>query len=166
MAPSRNLGCSPPRSGGEVARAQPETVRGSVSPRRSAKSLARARALRRGDNMAEAVIWNELKASQLGGFKFVRQMPIGPYFADFACRRAKLIVELDGSQHAGSTYDLKHDAFMHAAGYSVLRVWSHEAIKHTSQVCNSILAVLEGKLTAPVEAPDMRFSPASGEGRR
>jgi very-short-patch-repair endonuclease len=69
------------------------------------QNIARARTLRHGDNMAEAILWNELKARKLKGHKFVRQMPIGLYFADFACRSRKLIVEVDGSQHANSDYD-------------------------------------------------------------
>ncbi|TIP32026.1 MAG: DUF559 domain-containing protein, partial [Mesorhizobium sp.] len=73
--------------------------------------MCRARELRHGDNQAEAILWNELKARKLGGYKFVCQMPIGPYFADFACRSQKLIVELDGSQHAESSYDRRRDEF-------------------------------------------------------
>jgi very-short-patch-repair endonuclease len=127
--------------------------------KRDPETNRRARQLRHGDNMAEAVIWNELKASKLGGYKFVRQMPIGPYFADFACRKEKLIVELDGSQHAESDYDRRRDEFIQAAGYSVLRFWSHEAIKQTGPVCATILAVLEGSLQDPMAAPDVRFAP-------
>lgn len=87
MMGSQNGGSSPPRSGGEVARAKPETERGSaadVPSRRSPEKIARARELRHGDNSMEATLWNELKAKRLAGYKFVRQMPIGPYFADFA----------------------------------------------------------------------------------
>src|SRR5690606_17567951 len=124
------------------------------------KSIARARELRRGDNIAEAVIWNELKAAKLGGYKFVRQMPIGPYFADFACRGARLIVELDGSQHANSEYDRRRDEFLSESGYRVLRVWNHDAIKRTASVCNTILAALEGRLSGTVEASDLRYLPA------
>jgi very-short-patch-repair endonuclease len=163
----RDENSSPPRSGGEVARAQPETERGTSEPgRRSPQSLARARELRHGDNMAEAVIWNELKAGRLGGHKFVRQMPLGPYFADFVCRKDRLVVELDGSQHADNEYDRRRDEYMRAQGYSVLRFWSHEAIKQTAAVCNTILAVLEGRLTDRTDASDLRFFPARLDKRR
>ena len=107
--------------------------------------------------MAEAVTWNELKAKRLGGLKFVRQMPIGPYFADFACRERKLVVELDGSQHAGRENDRARDAYMAAQGWSVLRFWSHEALKQTKNVCETILATAEGRLNASVVAADLRF---------
>ena len=125
--------------------------------KRDPKTNRRARQLRHGDNMAEAVLWNELKASKLGGHKFVRQMPIGPYFADFACRGAKLIVELDGSQHAGSEYDRRRDEFMRAEGYSVLRFWSHDALKNMPSVCETILAAIDGRLAEDVISADLRF---------
>lgn len=159
MRRPQDLGSSPPQSGGEVARAKPETERGAddVSSRRSPKNIARARQLRHGDNMAEAALWNELKAKKLGGHKFVRQMPLGPCFADFACRQAKLIVELDGSQHAGSDYDRRRDEFMRDKGYSVLRIWSSDALRNIGGVCETILAALDGRLAEDMIASDMRF---------
>ena len=107
--------------------------------------------------MAEAVLWNELKAKQLGGYKFVRQMPIGPYFADFACRSGKLVVELDGSQHVESAYDRRRDEFMRDEGFSVLRFWSADVVKQTRSVCETILAALDGHLSEDTVAPDLRF---------
>ncbi|MGX5844275.1 endonuclease domain-containing protein [Mesorhizobium sp. ArgA1] len=152
-------GSSPPQSGGEVARAKPETERGTPSQpsRRSPEKIARARDLRQGDNQAEATLWNELKAKRLGGHKFVRQMPIGPYFADFACRSQKLIVELDGSQHAESSYDRRRDEFMRSDGFSVLHFWNFDALKNSRRVCETILAALEGRLAEDVVATDLRF---------
>lgn len=153
-----NRNSSPPRSGGEVARAQPETERGAVQPsRRSPAGVARARKLRRGGNMAEAMLWDELKAKKLGGYKFVRQMPLGPYFADFACRSQKLVVELDGSQHADSTSDRRRDEFMRREGWSVLRFWSQDAVRELRSVCETILAALEGRLAQDAVATDLRF---------
>ncbi len=61
--------------------------------------VKRARELRRAETSAEAKLWNHLRARRLNGFKFVRQEPIGPYFADFVCREEKLIVEVDGATH-------------------------------------------------------------------
>lgn len=107
--------------------------------------------------MAEAALWNELKAKKLGGHKFVRQMPLGPYFADFACRQAKLVVELDGSQHAGSDYDRHRDEFMRDKGYSVLRIWSSDALRNIGGVCETILAALGGRLAEDMIASDMKF---------
>ena len=72
------------------------------------KALNRARSLRKNDTEAERRLWEELRGSRLNGFKFVRQLPIGPYFADFACRSAKLIVEVDGVTH-GDAYEITND---------------------------------------------------------
>nr|WP_192359822.1 DUF559 domain-containing protein [Mesorhizobium mediterraneum] len=156
---SRNGGSSPPQSGGEVARAKPETERGATDTpsRRSPERITRARALRRGDNQAEATLWNELKAKRLAGYKFVRQMPIGPYFADFACRSERLVVELDGSQHAENSYDRRRDEFMRGEGFSVMRFWNVDVLKKPRSVCDTILAALEGRLAEDVVAPGLRF---------
>ncbi|HEV7253763.1 MAG TPA: DUF559 domain-containing protein [Mesorhizobium sp.] len=107
--------------------------------------------------MAEALLWFELKDRKLGGYKFVRQMPLGPYFADFACRERRLVVELDGSHHADSGYDRQRDAFMSQEGYSVLRFWSADAVRHLTAVCETILAALDGRFTENAVAPDLRF---------
>ena len=72
---------------------------------RPALATHRARALRRDMTEVERCLWGKLRDRHLGGHKFVRRMPIGPFFADFACRDAMLIVELDGSRHAGSRRD-------------------------------------------------------------
>ncbi|MEQ1942825.1 DUF559 domain-containing protein [Mesorhizobium sp. VNQ89] len=125
--------------------------------RRKAGATARARKLRQGDNQAEALLWLELKRRKLGGHKFTRQFPVGPYFADFACRERWLVVELDGSQHADSTYDRRRDELMRSLGYSVMRFWSHEVVKHRSSVCETILAALDGRLAEVVTASDLRF---------
>ena len=69
------------------------------------KTAARAQSLRQAGNDAEDALWQELRGRRLNGFKFVRQLPIDRYFADFACRESKLVVELDGSQHSDSAYD-------------------------------------------------------------
>ena len=119
---------------------------GSSTARRAPASIARARDLRQGDNIAEAMLWTELKAKKLGGHKFVRQMPCRPYFADFACRSRRLVVEVDGSQHVDSRHDRRRDGFMRAEGYSVLRFWNVDVLKHRASVCETILAAVEGRL--------------------
>ena len=168
---AQDLGSSPPQSGGEVARAKPETERGAssfdVPTRRSPPHIARARQLRHGDNIAEATLWNELKAKKLGGYKFSRQVPLGPYYADFVCPQARLVVELDGSQHADNSYDKRRDEFMRASGYSVLRFWSADALKNISAVCETILAALDGRLAEDVAAADLKFvfAPARRSGK-
>jgi very-short-patch-repair endonuclease len=69
--------------------------------------------LRSTPNAAEQALWSALKARQLAGHKFTRQFPIGPYVADFACREAFLVIELDGSQHQDNAdYDQRRDVYM------------------------------------------------------
>ncbi|MDQ2704851.1 MAG: endonuclease domain-containing protein [Pseudomonadota bacterium] len=109
------------------------------------------------ENSAEGLLWQELKGRRLGGYQFVRQHPIGPYFADFCCRKQKLVIELDGSQHADSNYDRRRDEFMRAKGYSVLRFWNSDALKQRTSVCGAILGVLDGRFAEDVDAFDLRF---------
>lgn len=118
----------------------------------------RARALRKTPNAAEQSLWSILKHRQLGGHKFTRQFPIGPYFADFACRERNLVIEVDGSQHLErASRDRARDEYMIDAGYAVFRVPSASVLNQRSNVCESILAVLEGRIEDFVEAPDLRF---------
>ena len=151
---------SPPGTGGEVApRSGDGLGEGGDATRSRPRNGAttRARNLRQGGNQAEALLWRELKNRKLGGYRFTRQFPIGPYFADFCCRERWLVVEIDGSQHADSTYDRRRDEFMRAHGYSVLRFWNHDVLKHRTSVCETILAALEGLLAENVAAYDLRF---------
>jgi very-short-patch-repair endonuclease len=127
----------------------------------------RARELRQQENPAEASMWVALKDRKLDGHKFVRQLPIGPYFADFACRSAKLVVEIDGSQHVDSSYDRRRDAFISRLGYAILRIPSTRVLRQRSEVCDAILAVLDGRIIENTEAIDMRFiRPSPGALRR
>ena len=104
---------------------------------------AKARHLRRAQTDAERRLWYRLNNRQLAGHKFVRQEPIGPYFADFVCRERKLVVELDGSQHAESEHDQVRDAFLVACGYRVLRFWNRDVMQNLNSVLDTIFAVLE-----------------------
>jgi very-short-patch-repair endonuclease len=121
-----------------------------------------ARKLRQADNDAEALMWLELKAKQLGGYKFVRHFPIGPYFADFLCRSECLVIEIDGSQHATSAHDERRDQFMAAQGYSIMRFWNTDVFKERDAVCETILAALQGRITELVIA-DFKFIPRLGD---
>ncbi|KKZ87960.1 hypothetical protein B5K05_04980 [Rhizobium phaseoli] len=125
------------------------------------KTTARARSLRQSDNDAERNLWNELRDRRLSGHKFVRQLPIGPYFADFACRELRLVIEIDGSQHADNPRDAIRDAFMTGNGWSVVRFWNVDVLRELPSVLDTILAVCDGRLTERVEAPDLRFFPAA-----
>lgn len=86
-----------------------------------------ARQLRREQTEWEHSLWSRLRRRQLEGFKFRRQHPIGPFFVDFFCSEAKLVIEIDGSQHVDELADDKRRTdFLSDAGYHVLRFWNHE----------------------------------------
>ena len=121
-----------------------------VSPRN------RARTLRRDTTVAEHRLWFVLRNRGLDGHKFVRQLSVGPYFADLACREAMLIVELDGSQHLDSVSDRWRTARLNAEGYSVLRFWNHEVLQDRDGVCDAIRQTIAGN-----PSPDWRFAPAT-----
>ncbi len=98
----------------------------------------RARTLRRQATAAETRLWQRLRARQVAEAKFVRQYPIGPYFADFCCRAARLVVEVDGGQHADDPRDALRTHAIEAAGYVVLRFWNDDALTNTDGVLAEI----------------------------
>jgi very-short-patch-repair endonuclease len=108
-----------------------------------------SRRQRRDGGDAERRIWGALRDRRLGGFKFVRQEPVGRYTVDFCCRERKLIVEIDGSQHIDSTRDRVRDAWLVAHGYRVLRFWNNDALAETEGVATAILAELEALPSTP-----------------
>jgi very-short-patch-repair endonuclease len=101
---------------------------------------SRARALRRKSTDAEAKLWAALRDRRLGGMKWRRQVPIGPYIVDFVCLDRRIIVECDGSQHAESRYDSVRSACLETQGFKVLRFWNRDALKDRASVVETILA--------------------------
>jgi very-short-patch-repair endonuclease len=100
-------------------------------------TVPRARALRRDATEAEKVLWRGLRA--LSGTKWRRQVPVGPYFADFLCFGAKLIVEADGGQHADAAeYDARRTRFLEAQGYRVIRFWNNDVLANLNGVLEQI----------------------------
>jgi very-short-patch-repair endonuclease len=100
----------------------------------------RARDLRQQSTDSEGRLWSILRNRQLGGCKFRRQFPIDRYFADFACREAKLIVEIDGSQHADhAAYDAERTRIIETYGWHVMRVTNHDVLANLEGVADAIL---------------------------
>lgn len=107
----------------------------------SQSSIAKARALRRKMTVAERKFWSLVRDNRLG-VKFRRQVPFGPYIVDFFCFSAKLVVELDGSQHyraEGKEYDFHRDEFLKAHGLTVLRFSNEEFFANQEGICQVIL---------------------------
>ncbi|KQR73381.1 hypothetical protein ASG25_02245 [Rhizobium sp. Leaf384] len=121
------------------------------------RTTARARQLRQGDSEAERLLWGELRGRRLNNLKFVRQLPIDRYFADFACREARLVVEVDGHQHAGSDHDQVRNAIMADRGWNIARFWSHHVTREMRSVLETIVAIADGRLKEPVRSIDFTF---------
>jgi very-short-patch-repair endonuclease len=103
-----------------------------------------ARSLRENATDPERLLWSRLRRCQVAGFKFRRQHQVGLYICDFACLDGRLVVELDGSQHAENLeYDARRDRFLRSAGFKVLRFWNHDVMRRTEEVLDAIHAALE-----------------------
>lgn len=115
-----------------------------------------AKRMRREPTEAEAKLWSMLRGQRLGGLKFKRQEQLGEYIVDFVCFGSRLIVEADGSQHAGSADDAVRDEWLKAQGFRVLRFWNNDILKNPEGVARDILDAAQPPLPNP--------SPARGEG--
>ena len=105
----------------------------------------RARALRAASTDAELKLWTHLRNRQVNGAKFRRQHPIPPYIADFFCLEARLIIELDGSQHGEEAMegaDRHRTARLEGRGYRVLRFWNEEVLDNLESVLERIAEYL------------------------
>ena len=103
------------------------------------KTLARARELRKRLTDAETILWSRLRG--LPGTRFRRQHPVGPFIADFACTRARLIVEIDGATHGTETercYDAHRDSFLRSRGWRVVRIPNMDVYEHSDDVVSMI----------------------------
>ena len=105
-----------------------------------------ARALRRNATEAERIMWRLLRDRRFGGVKFRRQLPIGPFIADFAAIEHRLVVELDGGQHAESETDVRRDRFLKAHGWRVVRFWNNEVMGNREGV---LLAICDALALTP-----------------
>lgn len=102
-----------------------------------------ARTLRNGATKPERILWQHLRRRQMNGFKFRRQHPIGRYICGFVCLEARLVAELDGSQHIGDTpCDANRDAFLKSGGFRVLRFWNGDVLSETKSVVDTIYEAL------------------------
>jgi very-short-patch-repair endonuclease len=139
----------------------------------AAGAHSRARILRRNMTEAERRIWGILRAEQIQGHKFRRQVPIGRYIADFVSHEARLIIEIDGGQHdPSSLQEIERSAFLRAEGYRVLRFWNNEMLANLDGVHAVITAELNG-IVLGGNTPSASMagsgpatpSPSMGEGR-
>jgi very-short-patch-repair endonuclease len=119
-------------------------------------SVPHARQLRRSATDCERRMWRAFRMMKRHGFHFRRQVPIGPYVADFACHSARIVVELDGSQHAeprALAHDRRRTEFLQSRGYRVLRFWNFEAMSNLDTIADYILDQCRPRLRPPPEPP-------------
>ncbi len=142
---------------GTAAQPQGEGVTYSVRGKKPETMLVNARRLRRERTEAEDRLWERVRDRRLQGFKFRSQAPIGAYVADFLCSEAKLVVELDGSQHVDeAARDKQRTGFLVSQGYRVIRFWNHDVLARMDAVCEAILEALTAPhpgARAPVPLP-------------
>lgn len=109
-------------------------------------TLKKARSLRKAMPKSEVILWQNLRREQLGGFKFRRQVPVGPFIADFACVEVRLIVEVDGATHAQDqeiAYDRRRTQFLEQQGWQVWRVLNTDIYEGLDGVLGLLLLELE-----------------------
>jgi very-short-patch-repair endonuclease len=109
----------------------------------SHRDIRRARRLRTEMTDAELRLWMRLRCEQIDGYRFRRQVPIGRYFVDLVCLRARLVIEIDGGQHAQVVgRDDRRTAWLASRGFRVLRFWNNDVLEQTDGVVESIRAAL------------------------
>jgi very-short-patch-repair endonuclease len=123
------------------------------------RTRARARELRRNLTDAERLLWEKLRYWQIDGCKFRRQQPLGCYIVDFVCLQKRLIVEVDGGQHAEQEhYDKERDAWIRDQDFRILRFWNNDVIHNIDGVMEIILKSLQS-------TPYLNPSPQGGRRR-
>lgn len=143
----------PPHAGGGVTNNSSARGRGTI---------ARARELRAGMTEAEKKLWEALRRKSLNGVRFRRQYPLGPYFADFVCLPARLIIEVDGSQHANavqSAHDCRRTKWLQGENFRVLRFWNVDVLQNLDGVLESIDAAI--RKTPPPDARTLGARPSA-----
>jgi very-short-patch-repair endonuclease len=120
-------------------------------------AVTNARALRLQSTDAERRLWSHLRRKQIEGVRFRRQFPLGRYIVDFACFDARLIVEVDGGQHAAQQEaDQKRQQWLATQGYKVIRFWNNDVLANTEAVVGEIQRAVIGRRAHPPPSPSRR----------
>lgn len=98
-----------------------------------------AREMRKDATLPEHLLWQVLRNKQLNGLKFRRQVPCDDYILDFVCLEARLIIEIDGSQHSCSQSDVDRDTHFQRRGFKTVRFWNGDILNNLDDVCMHIL---------------------------
>lgn len=149
----------PPHAGGGATNGSSARGRGAI---------ARARKLRADMTEPEKKLWEALRRKHIGGLRFRRQYPLGPYFADFVCLPARLVVEVDGSQHANtkqSAHDLRRTEWLQGENFRVLRFWNVDVLQNLDGVLEVIDAAIRKNPPPDARTQGARPSAPSRKGR-
>ena len=123
------------------------------------RTFVYAKALRRSMTDAEKILWSKLRRRHLLGYRFRKQVPLGPYIADFFCVEELLIIELDGSGHAEQIlYDEERESYFLRHHMRIIRFWNHEVFENLDGVLETIVDILQ------VLQPPLPLTPSRGEG--
>ena len=128
----------------------------------------RARELRRNATDAEVRLWRAISARKIAGVRFNRQVPIGPFICDFVCRGRRLIVEVDGGQHAEDAVgEESRTRYLQFEGYRIIRFWNNEILENLEGVVTEIGRVLASLPSPnPSRKREGSFDAPSPEGER
>jgi len=150
---------------GVSLRSNPNQEAGMSRFDRTRAKTERARQLRRDMTGVEKKLWSRLTNAQLG-VSFRRRHPIGPYFVDFYCATARLVVELDGDQHgfdAGLAADARRTAFLSSKGLRVLRFWNNEVMTNIDGVVETIWLAVQPLVSNPTPTPTLPLAGGGSE---
>src|SRR5580698_3360104 len=125
-----------------------------------------ARQLRARMTDAERKLWFALRDRRFAAFKFRRQVPVGPYIADFLCFESRLVVEVDGGQHAESVRDVERDHWFARNEFRVVRFWNNDVLQNLEGVLTSLAAELNKTPHPSSRLRSTPPSPARGEGKK
>ncbi len=134
----------------------------------SARLRTNARRMRHSSTAAELAMWRLLRDRSLSSFKFRRQAPVENFILVFVCFDRRIVVEIDGSQHANSTLDAERDGQLAAAGFQTIRYWNNDVLMHPTSVLEDLLARMTEAERNPSPGASLRLappSPAKGEGK-
>ncbi len=114
------------------------------------EKYTKAKNLRKNSTIQEQKLWSLIRNKQLKGLKFTRQYPIGNYIVDFACRKEKIIIELDGGQHneeENIKYDIKRTKYLEGLGYRVIRFWNTDIDNNIEGVYERLIDFIDNGLS-------------------
>ena len=132
-------------------------------------AVSRARSLRGRMTDAERKLWYMLRNRRFAAAKFRRQVPVGRYVADFLSFEKRIVVEVDGGQHSGSTSDVARDDWFRSQGFTVVRFWNNDVLTNVRGVFELLSGVIDSNTPHPalqLLAAAMPPSPTRGEGKR